>query len=80
MVDDFSKRAAVGQASNQAVSDAISLGRQNDTRYIVERFHFYKNLNTMLQGCTDAQIVEVLEGNGKKLDEISDILKALTDA
>lgn len=46
---DYNTRAARGQALNLAVQEAISLGKTEDTRYILKRFVHYLNLSSLVQ-------------------------------
>jgi len=41
MSDDYSKRAAIGQAYNLAAQESIHSGRVGDMRFLVERFIFH---------------------------------------
>jgi hypothetical protein len=51
-------RAAKGQAINLAVHEAVSLGKQDDTTYILSRYLHYYKLSQLIQGLT----VEAIEG------------------
>ena len=44
------EKIATGQSMNLAVADAVAVGKQTDTKYILSRFIAYYDLGTMLQG------------------------------
>ena len=49
MADDFSQRAARGQAYNLAVLTAIADGKQHDTMYVTKQFLRHLQFASILQ-------------------------------
>lgn len=49
-----------GQAFNLSVNDSISLGKQNDPRYIYQQFIYYYSLAEIVQSSDLDMIQEVL--------------------
>ena len=60
MADDFSQRAAKGQAYNLAVSTAIADGKQHDNEYIVKQFLRHMQFASLLQKANPQQLSEAL--------------------
>ena len=58
----MNEKIATGQAMNLAVADAISLGKQTNTKYVVERFLAYYDLGVMLQGLQIDELREITRG------------------
>lgn len=67
-----SKRAAVGQAYNLAVRDALTNKRENDVKYIYKKFLYYQALGNALQGADVETVQRVIEN--KEFDEAFKIL------
>jgi hypothetical protein len=49
-----------GQASNLAINDAISLGKQQDVKYIYQQYIYYHSLLDIIQGSDLEMIASVL--------------------
>lgn len=56
------EKIATGQSMNLAVADAVAVGKQTDTKYILSRFIAYYDLGTMLQGLSLDDIKDVIKG------------------
>lgn len=66
--DDFSTRAAKGQAYNLAVATAIADGKQHDNEYIVKQYYRHYKFAALLQGASVQDVVDVIEN--PKLEEL----------
>ncbi len=73
--DDFSQRAARGQAYNLAVLTAIGDGKQHDNEFITRQFLRHLQFAAVLQKASTEQLASLL-GNPKLLD----LIKQLDDA
>lgn len=60
MADDYSQRAAKGQAYNLAVSTAIAEGKQHDNEYITKQFLRHLQFASLLQKATPEQLITLL--------------------
>lgn len=49
MTDNYSERAARGQALNLAVNEAIAEGRARDNVYVLKRFVHYYETSLLIQ-------------------------------
>lgn len=65
---DYNKRAAVGQAFNLAVHDAIKNEEENNPKYIYKKFVYYQHLGEIVQGSDLEMILEVV--NNKTFEKI----------
>lgn len=73
---DYNKRAAVGQAYNLAVHDAIHAGEATNPKYIYRRFVYYHTLGDAIQSADLELIQEVIDN--KDFDQvIKDLKEAL---
>ncbi len=61
MADNYSERAARGQALNLAVQEAIHQGLTNDRRFILTRYLDYYALSNLLQEVSIEEIKKTLE-------------------
>jgi len=76
MSDDFSTRAARGQAYNLAVSTAIAEGRAHDNKFIMEQFLRHLDMAALLQRAKIDDLVTALD-NPKFIELIRAIDKEL---
>lgn len=76
MAEDYSNRAAIGQAFNLAVHAAIKNDRENDTKYIYRQFTYYRSLGTLVQSGDSELLLEALQDKKleKALKELESIL------
>jgi len=58
----MNEKIATGQAMNLAVADAIAVGKQTNTKYILTRFVAYYDLGVMLQGLSLDDIKGITKG------------------
>lgn len=72
MSNDFSQRAARGQAYNLAVQTAISEGRGNDNKYIIEQFLRHLQFAALVQKATPDQLASAVD-NPKFIQLIQDL-------
>ena len=70
--DDYSQRAAKGQAYNLAVQTAIADGRQHDNEFIVRQFQRHLQFANLLQKANPQQLAELLDST-----KMLDLIKAL---
>lgn len=75
MADDFSQRAAKGQAYNLSIQTAIADGRQHDNEYIVKQFYRHLQFANLLQRANPEQLADVTRNHQlvtilKQLDEV----------
>lgn len=70
--DDFSQRAAKGQAYNLAVLTAIADGKHNDNEHITKQFLRHLKFAALLQKADPAQLATIL-GDPKILDLIKQL-------
>lgn len=77
MSTDYSKRAAVGQAYNLAVHDAIHNNEAENPKYIYKRFVYYYDMGNALQGSDLDLIQEVIDNKefDKVIKRIREVLK-----
>jgi hypothetical protein len=61
MADDFSQRAAKGQAYNLAVSTAIADGKQHDNEYIVAQFLRHLAFAQLVQSAQPEQLSQIVK-------------------
>ncbi len=59
--DNYSERAAKGQAYNLAVMTAIAECKQNDNKFILQQYFRHKEFMSMIQGLDDAALVKAVE-------------------
>jgi len=64
MADDYSQRAAKGQAYNLAISTAIADGKQHDNRYIVKQYLRHIKFASMLQKANPDQLASAMDNPG----------------
>lgn len=76
MSNDFSKRAAIGQAYNLAVSTAIADGKQHDNKYIIEQFLRHYQFAALLQKATMDQLATAVD-NPKFIELIQELDKEI---
>jgi hypothetical protein len=74
--NDFSQRAAKGQAYNLAVSTAIAEGKQHDNEFIVKQFLRHLQFASFVQKATPEQLSDVLK-NPKLIDLIRELDEAV---
>jgi hypothetical protein len=79
MADDFSQRAAKGQAYNLAVQTAIADGKQHDNEYIVRQFLRHLQFAALVQKDNPEQLAKVVD-NPKVLELIKKLDHALGDS
>lgn len=60
MGDNYELKVRKGQAFNLAVADAVQRGKQDDTKYIYQRFIRYFELGALLQEATIEELREAL--------------------
>ena len=65
MADNFSQRAARGQAYNLAVSTAIADGKHKDLEYVFRQYLRHLKIADLLQNSSEKQLVELI--NNKEL-------------
>jgi hypothetical protein len=78
MADDYSQRAAKGQAINLAIQTAIADGKHHDNEYITRQFLRYLQFASVLQKANFEQLVAVLD-NPKVLKLIKQLDEAIQD-
>jgi len=61
MADDFSQRAARGQAYNLAILTAIADGKQHDNEYIVGQFLRHMAFAQLLQSSPVEQLNQIVK-------------------
>lgn len=61
MADDFSQRAARGQAYNLAIQTAISDGKQHDNEYIVAQFLRHLAFAQLVQTAQPEQLNQIVK-------------------
>ena len=61
--DDFSMRAAKGQAYNLAVSTAIADGRHHDNKYVIQQYIKHLQVADMLQKSDPKTVLQALDNN-----------------
>lgn len=76
MADDYSQRAAKGQAYNLAVQTAIADGKQHDNEHITKQFLRHLQFSSLLQKANPNQLAEVLD-NERILEIIKELDRAL---
>lgn len=59
--DNYSNRAARGQAYNLAILTAIADGRQHDNKYVVKQFYRHLKFANLLQSVKDEVLVQYVE-------------------
>ena len=59
--NDFSQRAAKGQAYNLAVQAAIAEGKGGDKEFIVKQFLYHLQFAALVQKATPHQLAEVIK-------------------
>jgi len=74
--DNFSQRAAKGQAYNLAVQTAIAEGKQHDNEYITKQFLRHLQFASLLQKANPEQLSDLLK-NPKMLDLIKELDKTV---
>jgi len=79
MADDYSQRAAKGQAYNLAILTAIADGRQHDNEYIVKQFLRHMQFAALVQKANPEQLAELLN-SPRMLDLIKNLDQAIGDA
>lgn len=79
MTDQYSQRAARGQAYNLAVLTAIADGRHHDKEYVIKQFLAHLEFASILQECAVDQLAKVLDCQAllDKLKEIQTISSGL---
>lgn len=77
--DNFSARAARGQAYNLAILTAIADARQHDNKYILKQFYRHLEFANMIQNADDKAIVQAIDSPelSKALSGLSDALEAI---
>lgn len=76
MADDFSQRAARGQAYNLAVLTAIADERQHDNVYITKQFLRHLQFAALLQKANPEQLADLLKNQRavQLIKELEDLL------
>lgn len=62
-MDNHEMKIRKGQAFNLAVNDAVSLGKQDDVKYIYSRFVKYFELGDLLQNASIEDIKKAMTGS-----------------
>lgn len=65
--------AAIGQSTNLAAADARQMGRENDVKYIYQRYVFWSVICDAIQSSNIDEIQEVI--NIKNFDDVIKKLK-----
>ncbi len=73
--DDYSQRAARGQAYNLAVATAVAEGKAHDNEFITRQYLRHLQFASILQKASTEQVAALL-GNPKLLD----LIKQLDDS
>ena len=74
--NNFSQRAAKGQAYNLAIQTAIADGKQHDNEYIVQQFLRHLQFAALVQKANPEQLAAITK-NPKIMDLIRELDKAM---
>jgi hypothetical protein len=77
MADDYSRRAAKGQALNLAVLTAVNQGRGNDNKFIIEQVYRFLILGEAIQKSSHDDIQKVIKGINPDLEKALTTLEGL---